>query len=492
MSSYADDLGQLFTDSGLVVLAKVVTTAIGFLAHTILVRNLEPDTFGVFSLAVTIVIVSSGFAAIGMNQTVARFISATEREKANQYIVIGVSVVLITGSFFAIIIFFADGLLEGLFSSKGLARFLRALAILVLLRPLADVVLAIARGFEKTRWKVLSNDLLPFVVSLSVLGYFVYQGEVLLGALLFYILRPVFRIVLLLINLSQWKKWTFHPTIPNRTTTSETFSFTWPLAFQGFVALFMGNMDILMLGWLSTSSAVGYYRSIQPVSQMLLFLLTSLTFIYLPIATRYYTKDELEKLDSLYKAATRWVAQATFPLFLFFLLFGQEFIKIVFSEEYVAAWIALNILSIGMYSRVFVGPNGMTIKAIDRTQEDLLASISSLITNVVLNLVLIPRYGIEGAAIATTLSFFVYNTVEIGLIYRYTGVSPFHWDLIKPIPITVVAVVGLDTLVQLPTDSFAALFAIGIVVTVIHLGSIAVTTGLTDEDKVLLKQFDLD
>lgn len=489
MSSYLEDLGKLFSDSGLVVLGKVVTTTIGFLAHTLLVRNLDPDIFGVFTLAVTIASVGAGFAAIGMNETVARFISATDRKQTDQYIAIGIFIVLLTGGLFAAMIYSGDELLEKLFSSNGLAGFLQALAIVVLLKPLADVVVAVVRGFEKTRWKVVSNDILPFVVSLGVLGYFVYQKEILLGALLFYILRPVFRIILLLINFSQWNKWSFRPVVPSRSTTSEMFFFTWPLAFQGFVALFMGNMDILMLGWLSTSSEVGYYRSIQPVSRMLLFFLTSLTFIYLPIATRYYTQGELGKLDSLYKIATQWVTQATFPLFLFFLLFGSDFIAAVFSEEYLTAWVPLIILSIGMYSRVFVGPNGMTIKAIDRTQEDLLASVTSLITNLLLNFALIPRYGIDGAAVATTLSFFVYNTIEIGLIRKYTGVSPFHWDLVKPIFLTSLLITGSTIIIDFQNLSFPDLFLIGLSISVVHLISIALMLGLRPEDQMLLNQF---
>ena len=40
------------------------------------------------------------------------------------------------------------------------------------------------------------------------------------------------------------------------------------------------------------------------------------------------------------------------------------------------------------------------------------------LTNAILSIVLIPRYGIEGAAIATKLSFFVYNGIEVGLIYK--------------------------------------------------------------------------
>lgn len=208
----------------------------------------------------------------------------------------------------------------------------------------------------------------------------------------------------------------------------------------------------------------------------------------MPIATRYFTDDEYNKLDSIYKAATRWVAHATFPLFILYLLFGREFIRAVFTEEYTVAWIALSVLAVGMYSRVLGGPNGMTIKAIDRTREDLLASISSIVTNTILNFVLIPRCGIEGAALATTTSFFIYNIIEIILIYRYTGVTPFHWDLVTPMLPTALVTVLFATVIDMNASSLLFLFAIGVGITVVHLLSVGVITGLRPEDKLLIEQ----
>lgn len=488
MSSYSDDLQKLFSDSGLVLVSRVVSMGIGFLAHTLLVRNLDPDTFGVLSLAVTIVSVSAGLAVLGMGQTVTRFISASPEDDASKYVTVGLFTALIIGSVVTVLLFSGGNFLEVFFGTKNLSSIIQVLALLVVLRPLAKVILGVVRGFEKTRWKVVSNDITPIILSFVVFIVFILYDRILTGAILFYLLRPVFKILLLGVNLSRWNDWHYSFSIPSRPLLSDMLSFAWPVALQGLVVTFMGNMDVLMLGWLSSSAEVGYYRSIQPVAKMLIFFLSSLTFIYLPIATRYYSNEEFDELDSIYKTATRWVTQATFPLFLFYILFGRDFIRVVFTKEYAVAWIALGILSVGMYSRVFVGPNGMTIKAIDRTREDLLASISSLITNAILNVLLIPQYGIEGAAMATTLSFFVYNALEVSLIYRYTGVNPFHWDLVTPMLPTAFVTIALTVLIGFQTPSFPVLFLIGIGICCIHVVSIALVTGLRPEDRLLLEQ----
>lgn len=488
MASIAKDFKKLASDSVLVLVGKLLLLGGSFLTHTLLVRNLTPGVFGQFSLALTVVTISGGIAAVGMRHTVARFISGRTAVDASEYITIGITTVVFAGAVLLTSIYLGRTILDSVFSSPRLSDFLRVLVILVLLRPLAEVAEGIIRGYERTSWKILYGDLIPVIGAFIVFVYVLQTGNVILAGIAFYVLRSLVKIVAVTARLKTWTTFEYTLYLPSRKTVIETLSFSWPLAVESLVVIFLGSIDILMLGWLTVSEKVGLYRSIQPVANILTFLLGSLTFIYLPIATRYFSDGRHGDLDTIYKTSTRWISQLTFPLLLFYFLFGENFLRVLFGSGYAVAWSAFVILSVGQYSSVISGPNGMTIKAIDRTREDLLASGGALITNVVLNYLLIPVYGIEGAAVATALGFLVYNGIDLAILYRYVNVSPFHFDLIKPIPTTVIAVVGLNTLVQFPTDSLAALFATGIVVTVIHLGSIAVTTGLTEEDKLLLKQ----
>ena len=486
MASLINDLRQLVEDSVLVLLGQGVALGGSFVVHTLLVRNLEPETFGVLSLGLTIASVGAGIAIFGMGQAVTRFISGAPLKQASSYIVVGMAVATTTSLFAAVTLYTYRDILETFFAAPELGGILQVFAVLIVIQPLKGIVLGAVRGFEKSRWKVISNDTLPFLINVPVLLYFVSQGDVLLGAIVFYFLQSLVRIVLLSYQLGWWSEWTFEPVLPEREQFYEMVWFAWPLAFESLVVVFLGSIDILMLGRLASTQKVGFYRSIQPVAKILIFLLQALTFIYLPMATRYFEQENLGELDAIYKAATRWLTFATFPLFLFYLVLGDAFLRSLFSEEYVVAWSALAILSVGMYSRVVAGPNGMTIKAINRTREDLIASIAALGTNFVLNYVLIPRYGIAGAAAATTMGYAVYNLIDLLIIYRYTNVSPFHWKLVKPLVPTALIVFGIDQIVGFGRPSLVELFIVGVSVSVLHLGSILFTSSFTAEDWKLL------
>ncbi|KAB7517973.1 flippase [Halosegnis rubeus] len=486
MATYADDIKQLAGDSLLVLFGQVVTVGGGFLIHTLLIRNLTPSVFGILTLALTVVSIASSFAVVGMNQAVARFISGSESEAASDYIIIALSVVFGSSTLVAFLIWGLREEIGLLFSTPEVKNLLGLFIALIALRPLSNVLLGVVRGFEKTKWKIISSDILPFLISFPLIVYLIERGDVLLGAVVFYTVQPIVRIGLLSLNLQRSGDWQFRLAVPTRKKYSEVFSFAWPLAFETIVVVFMGSIDILMLGWFLDSAEVGYYRSIQPISKILIFFLQALTFIYLPIATRYFEQGKLEEIGTIYKASTRWITVATFPLLVFFVFFGKELLQVLFSSEYIVAWLSLAILSVGMYSRVITGPNGMTIKAINRTREDLLASVSALVTNISLNFMLIPRYGIAGAALATAMSYLVYNCIDLYIVYKYANIFPLDTSLLMPLIPTTILTIIFTQLVQTSGSSLIELVLLGVGISIVHLLSTILTTGFTHEDKVLL------
>lgn len=489
MTSSTDDLRQLGGDSTLVLVGRIGTIGGGFLAHTLLIRELDPEIFGVLSLGLTIVTVCAGLAVVGLDQAAARFISIGGADDADDYVSITSFGTVVSATVLTLLVYIFREKIEVVFESPGLQKILQILAILVILRSAAKVILGVVQGFERTRSKVLYHDLLPLFTSLVILGYFVAVNQPLIGAFAFYLSRPIVQTLLLSLDFRRWSGWNIGISRPSSETVREVFSFSWPLAFERIVTTFLSSVDILMLGFFIASTDVGLYRSIQPVAATLVIFLQVLTFIYLPLASKAFANDDIQHLSKLYSSSTRLVSHATFPLLMFFLLFGEDFIAVVFGPEYTPAWIALSILSLGTYSRVIAGPNGMTIKAIDRTREDLIASVGALATNIGLNYLLIEPFGIAGAAAATGLSYLVYNLLDLWVIYRYTGLMPFGFDLFLPIFPTVLICFTIQHVVSYSPTSLPELLMIGFTITFIHLGSVFVTTGITEEDKLLLGGF---
>jgi O-antigen/teichoic acid export membrane protein len=249
----------------------------------------------------------------------------------------------------------------------------------------------------------------------------------------------------------------------------------------------MTNLDVILIGYFLSSSSIGFYRSVQPLSRGLTLFLGAFTFLYLPIATDYFESGNHTEMDRIYKASTKWILFVTYPLALLFVFFSPEVILTLYDERYLPASTALSVLAIGMFLRAVVGPNGATIKAINKTKIDLLASIVGLVTNLLLNIYLIPKFGFVGAAIATSFSFLAFNLVDSLVVYLTIGVHPFSIHVFKQLVPSGIGAWYLST-TDFITPGLGNLILLGVILTVFHLLSYFLT-GSLDRDDVIVIEF---
>jgi O-antigen/teichoic acid export membrane protein len=155
-------------------------------------------------------------------------------------------------------------------------------------------------------------------------------------------------------------------------------------------------------------------------------------------------------LDELFTVSTKWVSLATLPFVLVFSLFASDAITAFFGASYTPAAPALAVLVGGLFIRALTGLNGDMVRAIDRSRIEFYAAAGGIGANVLLNVILIPQYGIVGAAIATVAGYGVYNGIEVLIIYLETGTSPFSFNVIKPLVPTTILAFGVSALVPRP------------------------------------------
>jgi O-antigen/teichoic acid export membrane protein len=126
-------------------------------------------------------------------------------------------------------------------------------------------------------------------------------------------------------------------------------------------------------------------------------------------------------------------------------LFPETVLNVFFGSPYVEASVALQILALGMFIHVLLGPNAATLIAIGSTKLNMIDDLIGAITNISLNIFLIPLMGIVGAAIASAISLAVINTLKSMQIYQMHKIHPFTANYMKPIvtSITLISVIYL-------------------------------------------------
>ena len=109
-----------------------------------------------------------------------------------------------------------------------------------------------------------------------------------------------------------------------------------------------------------------------------------------------------------------------------------------FGEKYISAAPALQILAIGFMFHTLLGLNGLSLVIAGESRFISLSTFIASVLNVVLNALLIPDYGMIGAATATSVSYFIGNALTSLRLYQKTRIHPFSWNYVKSLVISFV------------------------------------------------------
>jgi O-antigen/teichoic acid export membrane protein len=427
---------------------------------------------------------------LGIPKGVTRLISSKDSER-EQYDILRSGYLIAFGGAVVLtsVVYTFRTELASLMRNPDLTPLITAFLPLILLFPISRVSIAALRAQQKSLQMALTKNIVPRASAIIVfLGYASVQRPF-DGAIAYWLVVPLASALLALAflyhNLSAAA---FRARLPDVDVARELWSFSWPLAIGASLILLMSNLDVLMIGYFLQSNDVGFYRSVQPLRQITHFVLQSFVFLFLPLATTFYSRGEHDQLRRLYTTASKWVAVLTLPFVLVFSLFAGDVVRVFFGIEYLPGAPALSILTAGLFFNALVGPNGAMIQALNQSKLEMYAAIVGVVVNIVLNVVLIPQFGIVGAAVATVVGYVMFNIVEVSAIYWISGAHPFSLNTLKPLTLTTVVGVGIARVMSPLSLDLLALIGIGILFLIVQAIAVVATRSLEESDAFIYQQ----
>ncbi len=179
-----------------------------------------------------------------------------------------------------------------------------------------------------------------------------------------------------------------------------------PMLLYGGAQIILGQTDIVMLGIMKGSYEVGLYAAAGRLSYLLVYVIYASEVILAPIISRLYANSDRDKMQKIITQAIQISFFIVLPFGLLFILWGANILKL-FGIEFVAAKLALIILTIGHLVEVALGSGALLLSMVG---SEVVVAITFLLisfVNITLNFFLIPLYGLNGAAIASMISLIV-------------------------------------------------------------------------------------
>ncbi len=418
---------------GIVLVGTVISMFLTFLSRTLIARYFDRYQYGSFTLTMTVLSIAMMVALLGLQSGLPREISRYLKEKREEVptlISTGLTMAVTASVVMAVVTAYLSPHIAPLLNDRYLSETLRLAAPALPFMVLTMLLVAISRGHGRVRENLYYRNILPPLLFFLILITGILLGFGFTFVFIAYVTAQLLSSGIATMGMIRLGL------LPRRLHFSarlarELFLFSFPLMLTGILDYVMGWTDSLMLGYYFNPDVVGLYNGAAPIARLLPLFLNSMGFLYMPIATAFFTSGDIDGLRKLYRTTTRWVFILTFPVFLFVFVFPESAINFFFGPKYTDAATALRILSAGFMFHVMMGLNGMSLIAIGEPSANLTGNLFAAAANVALNIILIPLYGIEGAAVATAVSYVTANLYRTWWLHRKTGIHPFGGNYLK-------------------------------------------------------------
>ena len=207
-------------------------------------------------------------------------------------------------------------------------------------------------------------------------------------------------------------------------SSTEILRTSYPMALSAISYFLMQSTDVLFISAYDTFESVAYYSIAVKLATVTALALISVNIVIAPKIASIYNDKNFSQLKLILKKATRINVVISLPIIIL-LLFFSEYVLSTFGSNYILAKNALWILLIAQFFNSITGPSALYLNMTGRQKKLNGILVISLLINVVLNIILVPDFGMLGAAISTTTSFVISKILASALVFYLDNVKTF-------------------------------------------------------------------
>jgi len=212
-----------------------------------------------------------------------------------------------------------------------------------------------------------------------------------------------------------------------KTAVSEFETRAWlksalPFMLLGAMQIVNTQTDIVMLGIFRSVEEVGIYRAVVQGATLVAFILTMVNMVLSPTIASLYAKGDKKRLQRVVTYSARAILAGTFPIILVFIFWGRWLLITLFGREFGDGTIALSILCFGQLVNASMGSVALILNMTGHERDTARGVAIAAVLNIIVNAMLIPKFGMQGAAVASVISLITWNILMFIWVYRRIGV----------------------------------------------------------------------
>jgi O-antigen/teichoic acid export membrane protein len=455
------------------------TGILTFALVTVLTRGLGAASYGAFVSAMGLYTVLSNTAELGADtglvRTIARLRALDRVRDIRKTVFVAVIPPLVVGTLFGAAMWFWAPQLAHIFGkgkgSDQIVEFARWMAPFLPAGGIVLVLLSGTRGFG-TMVPTVAVDRIgrPFVQVALALAIILAAGAHHANHGLIALSWAVPQLIGALIGL--WWLWglvlraerrdrRLNGRRRSRSTSvlaDKFWRFTAPRGLAGIFQIVVLWLNTLLVGRLASTAKAGVFNAATRYITAGLMVGVAIQHVIGPKLSELMAQRSWERARGVYQVTTAWLMVATWPLYLTFALFAPTLLRI-FGHGFEGGAGALEVLGWTMLVATAVGTVDMVLLMGGKSSWNLINTVVGLSSNIILNFVLIPRFGGTGAAIAWSSSILFTNLAPLAQVWKFLGMHPFGRGFPKAALAAGVAYGGLGLVVRVVLGASFPVFA---------------------------------
>lgn len=491
-AEFRSRMGSISRQSFVYFAGTIFTAATGYFFKIYLARTLGAEALGLYALGMTIIGFVGLFNSLGLPMAAARFVAAyCARGDYSQLgsflrgslgLLIAVNVLLV-----GMVLLAGPWLAQHFYHAPKLSPYLWAFAAIMLLGVLNMFLGQVMAGYRDVGRRTLITHFTGTPANVTIAVLLISLGFGLTGYLAAQVASSC--MVLCLLAAAVWKM------SPADTRNASGIHIkrevvTFSSVAYGIAGLqfLLAQSDKIVLGYYLDAKHVGIYAVAMALVGFVAIALDSVNQIFSPIISELHAAENHTLLQQLYATLTKWVMVLTIPLALSMIVYARNVMSI-FGPSFQFGTTVVMIGAVGQLFNCAVGSVGFLLLMSGNQAQLMKIEAVNVALMIGLNIFLVPRLGIAGAAIATTLTTIITNFWALISVRRILKVFPYNAGYLKLAWPSAFSIIGTLTLAHVMGGVQAQwkVAAAGVLLAYMIFAGVIFSFGLDQDDLDLAK-----
>jgi O-antigen/teichoic acid export membrane protein len=473
--------------AGVIYVGLFLELLIAFVAQVLAARYLSVGDFGGLTAGTALLDIGAIVAGLGFASGLTRYFPRIDPGQRRTLATVTLAVTAVTSATLgALVAFNAEFIAAEVFGNPNVEASIRIFGAAIPFATLLNVIVGGIRGQERSLyWVVVKNFAQPIVRITLVVAAVLYglgQAGIAGAYAVPYVISAAIGLVLL------FRTFPSARSPLDRALFDDVTRYSVPFIVSGISGFIYRSLDIFLILFFLGDAATGIYGVAYAAVSFMGMLSTAFNFLGAPIASRLESGGEVEYVARMFQSTARWLTIGSVCLLVPLGVFSTEFITVIYQSRYADGGLALTVLAVGFALKNVLSIHNPILESVGRSKTLSVNSAVAAGTNLLLNVALIPTFGIVGAAFATVVSFVLRDGLAAVQVYRSLDWTPLVWRALRPLAIAVPFLAIVTTVIAPRTPSTVLwLMSVTGLTALAYVTTVLLAFGLSETDVMILR-----